>query len=206
MLPFPLSHQSKRSDDVTVIANIEEELMAKYICPVTRIEMNARQSFVVIRTTGWVVSDRAIREIGIPNLQQEYGPFTADDIIRLVPEEDDEKILRDKMMERRSKAKKEKKRKRAEEGVEDGAGEKESAEEKAARKAAKKAAKAASVPTAEGGKISGAPMGLKVDSLADEAKRAAAKEMEGSSALSSLFSKGEAITDKNRLLSVGRWR
>jgi hypothetical protein len=31
--------------------------------------MTAKQPFVVIRTTGWVLSDRAIREIGVANLQ-----------------------------------------------------------------------------------------------------------------------------------------
>jgi len=48
-------------------------VIAKYICPVTRLEWTPRQPFVIIRTTGWVMSDRAIREVGIGNLQVGEG-------------------------------------------------------------------------------------------------------------------------------------
>jgi hypothetical protein len=50
-------------------ASWDEENLPPYICPVTLVEMTAKQPFVVIRTTGWVLSDRAIREIGGANLQ-----------------------------------------------------------------------------------------------------------------------------------------
>lgn len=50
-------------------AQIDEDSVSKYICPVTMVEMNAKQPFVVLRTTGWVLSERALKEIGIEKLQ-----------------------------------------------------------------------------------------------------------------------------------------
>ena len=35
-----------------------------------------------IEVLGWVLSDKAIREIGIDGLNSEYGPFIEDDIIK----------------------------------------------------------------------------------------------------------------------------
>ena len=57
----------------------------KYICPVTRLLFNGLIPFVVIWPTGQVLSERAIREISIEELQTEYGPFSSKDIIRLLP-------------------------------------------------------------------------------------------------------------------------
>ena len=202
---------------VATAVQVDEKLVPKYICPVTRAEMNAKQPFVIIRTTGWVLSDRALREIGAANLQQEYGPFEADDVIRLVPEEEEEKDLRTRMHERRAKAKKEKKRKREAEG----GGEKEekekektgkdwaSASEGAEGKDKKKEKhkdKAAVKSNGNGShhQMSTAPMGIKSSSLAAEAKKAADKEMANSSSFASLFNSGNEKTDKNRLFSVRR--
>lgn len=41
----------------------------------------------MIWTTGYVISERAIKEVGISNLQTEYGPFTSEDLYRLLPSE-----------------------------------------------------------------------------------------------------------------------
>lgn len=181
----------------------DEEPVPRFICPVTRVEMNAKQPFVVLRTTGWVLSERALKEIGVANLQAEYGPFEADDVIRLVPEEDVEKELRSRMEERRAKAKSEKKeKKRKHEGVE-GAEDKEKRKEK--RKKHAHGSSNGGKANGAGAGVSSAPMGLKVSSLAEEAKAAAEKNMASSSAFASLFNSGDSSkVDKARLLSVRR--
>lgn len=109
------SNEAKGGEAAAAVGE-DGEPVPRFICPVTRVEMNAKQPFVVLRTTGWVLSDKALREVGIANLQAEYGPFDADDVIRLVPEEEGEKELRSKMEERRARAKSEKKEKKRKRG------------------------------------------------------------------------------------------
>ena len=61
----------------------------KFICPITQIPLNGINSFVVIWSTGYVISEKAIRELGIERLQDEYGPFTETDIIHLLPNDEE---------------------------------------------------------------------------------------------------------------------
>ncbi|GAB5034780.1 rtf2 homolog [Nannochloropsis oceanica] len=197
-------------------AFVDEELTSKYICPVARVEMNAKQPFVVIRSTGWVLSERALKEIGEASLQDEYGPFdVADDLIQLVPDEEEENRLRRRMNDRRSKAKKERKRKQREnQNDEGGKGEGEQKLDEAGQlKKKKKAHKVAKLLLTNGGgkeeagsssHVSSAPMGLSTSSLATEAQRAAEKEMASSSAFASLFDNGNSNMDKNSMFSVRR--
>lgn len=161
-------------------ADLDEEEVGgcRYICPVTRVEMNAKYPFVVIRPTGWVLSDKAVREIGIEQLQEEYGPFTAEDVIRLAPEEEEEGVLRERMLARRAAAKKEKKRKRAEAGEGGEAPRREKKEKEARPKALPAPPKVAAGD-------------LKVASVVAEAMKAAEKEMASSSSFASLFNDGK---------------
>ena len=57
--------------------------MSPYACPVSQVEMNGKNPFVVVRTTGWVLSERALKQVGLANLQGEYGPFVEDDCIKV---------------------------------------------------------------------------------------------------------------------------
>ncbi len=210
------SEAKGESNNAGIGAFVDEDLTSKYICPVARVEMNAKQPFVVIRSTGWVLSERALKEIGAASLQDEYGPFDGtDDLIQLVPDEEEENRLRRRMNDRRSQAKKEKKRRQREE--QNGGGGKGQGDEKldeagqAELKKKKKALKAAKLLLTNGvGKeeagshVSSAPMGLSTSSLANEAQRAAEKEMVESSAFASLFNNGNGKTDKNRMFSVRR--
>mmetsp|Transcript_16643 Transcript_16643/g.25049 ORF Transcript_16643/g.25049 Transcript_16643/m.25049 type:complete len:276 (+) Transcript_16643:85-912(+) len=63
--------------------------VAKYICPVTMTAFDGVHPFVAIWSTGYVISEKALREIGIPGLQTEYGPFSENDIVRLLPSEEE---------------------------------------------------------------------------------------------------------------------
>ena len=80
------------------------ESRPKFVCPVTSMEFNGLHPFVVIWSTGFVVSEKAIREIGVDGLQQDYGPFLADDICHLIPNEDDSKTQKIEMENRRENA------------------------------------------------------------------------------------------------------
>lgn len=61
---------------------MEGELPPRFCCPVTRVEMNGVHPFVVVWTTGHVLSEKALKEVGAGALQVEYGPFAEEDVIR----------------------------------------------------------------------------------------------------------------------------
>lgn len=42
---------------------------ARFMCPVTLQEMNGSHAFVVIMSTGWVMAEKATKEVGIAGLQ-----------------------------------------------------------------------------------------------------------------------------------------
>mmetsp|Transcript_14584 Transcript_14584/g.34410 ORF Transcript_14584/g.34410 Transcript_14584/m.34410 type:complete len:318 (-) Transcript_14584:168-1121(-) len=108
---------------------------APYTCPVANVEMNGRFPFVAIRREKGagggggglvnVISDKALKEVGIADLQGEYGPFDADGIIKLVPTDEERAgmiaaLAAKRDMEKRAKAdrKAEKKKRKAQAGDE----------------------------------------------------------------------------------------
>ena len=56
-------------------SSLANEGPSPYACPVTGIEFNGRHPFVVLWTTGYVLSEKALKVMGAPALQAEYGPF-----------------------------------------------------------------------------------------------------------------------------------
>ncbi len=84
----------------------------KIICPVTLSELTSGNPFCVIFTTGRVLSTRAIREVGIDGLQEEYGPFSKDDIVRLAPSPEERIEMRSRLIARRQHLKEEKRAKK----------------------------------------------------------------------------------------------
>lgn len=115
-LQSSLSHIRGMKDLKTLqltIANASDkhdELSPLFVCPVTKIPFSGMQPFFVVWTTGWVISEKAIKELGIDALQVEYGPFGQADLVRLVPQEAELDAARAAMHDRRSRAKVSKKR------------------------------------------------------------------------------------------------
>jgi len=90
---------------------------SKYICPITREEFNGLHSFVVIWSTGFVISEKALKVMGIEGLQADFGPFTSDDVVKLLPSTDEVPTILKKLNEKRENeklSKKSKKRDRSE--------------------------------------------------------------------------------------------
>jgi hypothetical protein len=65
------------------------DVACPYMCPVTQLPFNGVYGFVAIWTTGYVLSEKALREIGMEGLQLEYGPFTEADVVGLLPMEEE---------------------------------------------------------------------------------------------------------------------
>lgn len=42
---------------------------SRFMCPVTLQEMNGAHAFVVVFSTGWVMAEKAIKEVGVDSLQ-----------------------------------------------------------------------------------------------------------------------------------------
>ena len=62
--------------------DVDGALVPQFRCPVTQMDFNGVHPFVVIWPTGWVLSEKAVREIGAEGLSGEYGPFVDSDVIR----------------------------------------------------------------------------------------------------------------------------
>ena len=94
--------------DASVQSN--EDISFSFICPITNVEMNGVNPFVLIRSSGHVISKKAIDELGMDELQEDYGSFSEQDLIQIgcVPEFDSAIIskLREQMMQRKTKKKK----------------------------------------------------------------------------------------------------
>jgi regulator of protease activity HflC (stomatin/prohibitin superfamily) len=103
---------TENPDYATELEN-DGNYVAEYICPVTELEFNGIFPFVVIWSTGFVLSEKAVREIGVDGLQAEYGPFSSNDIVKLLPGSEEVDACREAMNARRLQASQKKKAKEA---------------------------------------------------------------------------------------------
>eukprot|EP00904_Undaria_pinnatifida_P011047 jgi/Undpi1/7072/HiC_scaffold_22.g09546.m1 len=74
---------------------------APYMCPVTLQEMNGAHAFIVLFNTGWVMAEKATKEVGLAGLQAEYGPFTESDIVHLAPTDEEREIMTRQLIAKR---------------------------------------------------------------------------------------------------------
>lgn len=112
-LPTDFSHIKGLKDlkNLDFAVSSTEDGRSVRVCPVTQDEFNGSHPFVVLWPTGKVLSEKAIREIGIDGLQEEYGPFTSVDIVKLIPVEQEMDSARAAMHHRREARKANKKSK-----------------------------------------------------------------------------------------------
>ncbi|XP_061543699.1 replication termination factor 2 isoform X1 [Phycodurus eques] len=82
-----------------------------FICPVVGLEMNGKHRFCYLQTCGCVFSDRALKEVKTEICHKCGDPFQNTDIVVLNGTKEEVGKLREKMEERRSKAKTKKSKK-----------------------------------------------------------------------------------------------
>ena len=108
------SDSSAGGGDSVSAGKEDSELASRFMCPVTQLPLNGLYNFVAIWPTGHVLSEKAIREIGVEGLQLEYGPFAAADVVALLPAEEELNTRRATLQAQaevaKKKAKEEKKR------------------------------------------------------------------------------------------------
>ena len=105
LIPKEFTHIKGLKDvrEVLFTLNTNENKSSKYMCPITRIEFNGLQQFIAIWSTGFVMSEKALKEMGINNLQAEFGPFTTIDIVKLLPNEEELSFARINLEEHKKK-------------------------------------------------------------------------------------------------------
>ncbi|PIK55818.1 hypothetical protein BSL78_07306 [Apostichopus japonicus] len=84
-----------------------------YVCPVTGLEMSGRYRFCFLWRCGCVVSEKAIKEVKSDVCHKCGGPYIPGDEIVINGTESDISLLRNKMLDKRAKAKAEKKAKKS---------------------------------------------------------------------------------------------
>ncbi|CBJ28952.1 conserved unknown protein [Ectocarpus siliculosus] len=136
---------------------------ARFMCPVTLQEMNGSHAFVVLMSTGWVMSEKATKEVGIAGLQEEYGPFTEDDIVGLAPTDEERETRTRQLITKREKARLAKK-----------SSKKSARREKTAASAKAGATKSSSSPPSAGAGVIGEQPSKPSASTGDEAQEDAA--------------------------------
>lgn len=94
------------------------EAAAITACPITGEALDGSKQFVVIRTTGAVVSEAALLGLG-QAAQAEFGPYVDDDVIKIAPSDDDAAVLRDRMQARRDRDKAKRKRRHKDDATKD---------------------------------------------------------------------------------------
>ncbi|XP_041836210.1 replication termination factor 2 [Melanotaenia boesemani] len=82
-----------------------------FICPVVGLEMNGKHRFCYLQTCGCVFSDRALKEVKTEICHKCGDPFKDDNIVVLNGTKEEVEKLREKMEERRAKAKTKKSKK-----------------------------------------------------------------------------------------------
>jgi hypothetical protein len=111
------------------------------------MEFNTNQPFVAIWSTGYVLSEKAVKEVGLEALQSEYGPFTEDDFVRLIPTTFELEAQVATMVARRSAGKKARSEKNG--GTSTGGGSKKRKHDEAKGSTSVSASALVSVPSAQ---------------------------------------------------------
>jgi Skp family chaperone for outer membrane proteins len=187
----------------------DSQLASRFMCPVTQLPFNGLYSFVAIWSTGHVLSEKALREIGAEGLQTEYGPFSAGegDVVGLLPPEEELSTRRATLQAQaevaKKKAKEEKKRARGARQAAEGEGEGEGEGERP-HKSAKQQQQQQQATKATPSSLSSSS-GAGLGSIAEAARSSVARSKGQSAVFDQLFHKqraGEVKSGSEMFFSV----
>ncbi|DBB01814.1 hypothetical protein WJX77_008966 [Trebouxia sp. C0004] len=98
---------------VTTQGNFQPSNNAQFVCPITGQELNGRFRFSVLRNTGDVVSERAIKQVPVAVEEHVGQTWAAEDVLPLNGTVEEVEQLREAMLAKRAAIKAKKKDKRA---------------------------------------------------------------------------------------------
>jgi len=93
------------------VADIAQD--SPFMCPLSGLLVGSNHKFSMLRTCGCAFSERALRECHSDVCLTCNTPFTAQDVLPLNPDEEELKVLKQKLKEKRANEKKEKKEKKS---------------------------------------------------------------------------------------------
>lgn len=183
----------------TNVSSDGDDSTPMFMCPVTGLLLNGIHPFIVIWTTGWVLAEKAIRELGIDALQPEYGPFTIHDLVKLLPGEEEFAVQRTQMETRRETMKAEKKdSKKSKRST--GTGEDRGNEKQEIKKLRTDEASSSSSSNSNSSSSSGATNLTTASSLAKKVMETVQQQEAKSNIFASLFHKGHEADKKDKEL------
>ncbi|RHZ51228.1 hypothetical protein Glove_481g87 [Diversispora epigaea] len=94
------------------IAHFDQEMVSRFICPITRKEMNGKSKFVYLNKCGCVFSEQGLKEIPSETCIQCGKPFTSESIITINSSPLEQEKLKAELAEKKAKAKDKKGKKR----------------------------------------------------------------------------------------------
>jgi hypothetical protein len=94
-----------------------EDAEVPFVCPVAGIPMNGRLPFVFVRSSGQLVSERALKTVGAKACPVTETPCCEEDIVNLNPTDEQREVLIARQEARRAAAKAKKKNKKVESGA-----------------------------------------------------------------------------------------
>ncbi|RWS31316.1 hypothetical protein B4U80_00976 [Leptotrombidium deliense] len=92
-------YKEKGADNGGEYVDIQD---SKYICPVVGLEMNGKYKFCFLRKCGCVLSERALKEVKSDVCHKCGANLDVDDVITINGTDEEVKVLRQKMEERRA--------------------------------------------------------------------------------------------------------
>ncbi|OWZ23349.1 hypothetical protein PHMEG_0001794 [Phytophthora megakarya] len=188
-MPERYRHITSLKDVVTCrVTREKEQDNAVWSCPVTMVEFNGKQPFVVLFKCGCVLSERALKAVNTKECLVCGKPFEEQDVVTLVDEEQYEEKQK-KLLELKAEEKRAKKNKKKE---------KEGKQEKKGHKDKKNKRKSEHLEKGD----------ARVVKIAKDASESISKAKENSQVFASIFSKDkkEKTSANDLLMTVGGMR
>ncbi|RLN58710.1 hypothetical protein BBJ29_001589 [Phytophthora kernoviae] len=114
-MPERFQHVTSLKDVVTCRVSYEKGAEdAPWSCPITMMEFNGKQPFVVLFSCGCVLSERALKAVTTTECLVCGKPFKETDVVTLLPSEEEYEAAQKQLMEKRAKKNKKKKTKNKE--------------------------------------------------------------------------------------------
>jgi hypothetical protein len=114
---FPVNFQPnvdyKPTSEVSSLNVVDLAQESPFACPITGLLVGSNHKFSVLKSCGCAFADRALRECPSDVCLTCNTPFTAEDVMPLNPDEEQQKVLIQKMKDKRAGEKKEKKTKKS---------------------------------------------------------------------------------------------
>ncbi|KAI8371719.1 Rtf2 RING-finger-domain-containing protein [Radiomyces spectabilis] len=104
---------SEAATGAATMGNLEQDIKARFICPISMKEMNGKHRFVYFDTCGCVIAEQSLKEIPSKECVTCGKPFENENVIVINPQKEELEGMKAAMEAKKAKAKAAKKAKKA---------------------------------------------------------------------------------------------